>query len=453
MSTSRNRTGGYQLDDPTLPAPDRVLTAARLWTGARGELIDQAAIAIQDRTIAWVGHAAQLPAAYADLPVEHHPNATIIPGLIEVHAHLGGFAYESQPDVPDPDRFGPAWHTLSAVSVARQLASLGVTTVQSLGARHFADVALREAIVRGLVEGPRIVASGPQLTTTGGHSWATGGEVDGITEIQHRIRDHHKAGVDTIKVMATGGFGTFGSAPWNAQFTQGELDALVAEAHRLGKNTAAHAHGTQGIARALAAGIDLIAHASFIDPDGVTRFDPALADAIAQAGTYVDACSPPSYPPVPGETATPRAKQLFDHGVLLAAGHDIGAVVPPSGYLFGLGQLAASGIPLEDVLLIATSQSAAAVGLAGVTGVLRAGYAADLLVVDGNPLHDLTALEHLTEVIIAGHTFRRDPVPAFDPHHRQGRPTGLQPPRSGLEARTLWVERLERAQTHPGGPR
>ncbi|HEY0188348.1 MAG TPA: amidohydrolase family protein [Cellulomonas sp.] len=451
MSGSAARLGGYQLDDPTLPAPDRVLTAARAWTGVRGELVEQAAVVVQGGAIAWVGPRSLLPEVYAGLPVEPHPEATILPGLIEVHAHLGGFAYESRPDVPDPARHDPAWHALGSVTVARQLASVGVTTVQSLGARHFADVALREAIDRGLVEGPRIVASGPQLTTTGGHAWATGGEVDSITDIRRRIRDHHKAGVDTIKVMATGGFGTAGSAPWNAQLSQEELDALVVEAHRLGKTTAAHAHGTQGIERAVRAGIDLVAHASFINAEGVTEFDPRLADALAEAGTFVDTCSPPSHPAVPGETATPRAKQLFDHGVRLVTGHDIGAVLPASGYLFGLRQLEESGIPVEDVLLAATSSAAAAVGLAGVTGVLRPGYAADLIVVAGDPLRDLAALGRLDEVVVRGHTFRRDPVPPYDPGERGAeRSTGLRRPRSGLEAREDRVRRQARAATHPG---
>ncbi len=450
MSTAKKRNGGYVVDDPTPRAPDRVITGARAWTGVRAGVVKDAAVVIRDRSIAWVGPAPLLPSEYANMPHEDHEGATLLPGLIEVHAHLGGFAYEYEPNVPDPDRLNPGWHALGSLTTARQLASLGVTTVQSLGAKHFADVALREATELGLVEGPRIVASGPQITTTGGHSWATGGEADGIIEIVHRIREHHKAGVDTIKVMATGGFGTYGSAPWNAQFTQEELNVLVAEAHRLGKNTAAHAHGTQGIERSVHAGIDLVAHGSFIGADGKTAFDPRLADEMAERGTYVDTTSPPSFPSVPGETTTPRAKDLFDHGVRLATGNDIGAVLPPSGYIFTLHELEASGIPREDVLLAATSNAAAAAGLAGVTGVLGEGYSADLLVVNGNPLDDLDALDHLDQIIIEGHEFRRDPVEPFDPSAPRHLSGLHQHTPSGLDARTVWVERQRRAAHHPG---
>lgn len=446
----KNLHGLYQVDNPVREPKNRVLTAARIFTGRRGGWITDGAVALTGRVIAWVGKVSDIPSEYADYPVEAHPHATITPGFVETHAHLGGFAYNFDPDVPDPERHDQGWHALASLTPARQLASVGVTTVQSLGARNFADVVLREAIDQHLVQGPRIIASGPQLTTSGGHSWITGGEVDSITEIKKKVRDHHKAGVDVIKVMATGGFGTFGSAPWNAQFTTEELSALVEEAHRLGKRTAAHAHGTQGMRRAAEAGIDYIAHASFISEDGITQFDPALADYIAEKGIYVDICSPPSYPAVEGETATPRAKELFDHGVKIVMGHDIGAVFPPSAYLFGMQQLVQSGLPTEEVLIAATSRGAAAVGLAGVVGVVEPGYEADLLVIDGDPRENIGAVANVEEVIIKGETFDRDPV---EPFNFSQWPTDgslmLKPEASGLAARTEWIARLNSVASHP----
>lgn len=444
----QNLHGTYRLDNPVRQPADRVITAARIFTGRRGALIDDGAVALRGRQISWVGSSKQLPEEFASVPVEAHPDATITPGFVETHAHLGGFAYDFEPDVPDPDRHDQGWHALTSLAPARQLASVGVTTVQSLGARNFADVVLREAISQGIIEGPRIIASGPQLTTSGGHSWPTGGEVDSITDIKKKIRDHHKAGVDVIKVMATGGFGTFGSAPWNAQFTTKELRVLVEESHRLGKRTAAHAHGTQGIKRSAEAGIDYIAHATFIGEDGVTRFDPALADLIAEKGIFVDPCSPPTYPPVEGETITPRAKELYDHGVKIVLGHDIGAVLPPSGYTYGMEQLVASGLPEEEVLIAATSRGAAAVGLAGVTGLVAPGYDADLLIIRGNPMAMIGDVKRIEEVIIAGSTFLRDPVEPFDPDQR-AESFELKPRLRGLNARTQWVDRQARAALHP----
>lgn len=446
----KNASGDYNIDRPKAPVPDRVITADRIFTGRRGEHIDAPALVITDGLIAWVGPNPELPAEYSDLPVEHHPGATLMPGMVETHAHLGGFAYNAESDVPDPEVHDSAWHALSAIKVARQLASMGVTTVQSLGARNFTDVSAREVIAEGLAEGPRIIASGPQLTTTGGHSWPAGGEVDSITQIKHRVREHHKAGVDVIKVMATGGFGTSGSAPWNAQFTTEELTAIVEEAHRLGKHTAAHAHGTQGIARAVEAGFDYIAHASFVGEDGITAFDPNLADEMARRGTYVDLSSPPSYPTVEGETATPHAKALFDHGVKVVVGHDIGAVVPPSVYRDGLREMVASGLPVEEVLIAATSRGAAAVGLAGVTGVLEKGYAADVLVVSGDPTQHIGDMANLEEIIIGGATFHPDYMPEFDRAAFGSGQSGYPVPKpGGLSARSDWIERQRRIQAHP----
>lgn len=432
--------------DPLPSATPRIVSATRVILAAGEPPVADGAVVIDERHIVWTGPRSQLPHDYADLPETDHPGATILPGLIETHAHLGSYASRLTPDVPDPSRHRAAWTALSSVATARQLASVGVTTVQSLGSPYFADVALREAIATGLGAGPRIVAAGPQLTTTGGHAWSNGAEVDSVTDIRRAVRRHHKAGTDLIKVMATGGFMTARTDPWKAQFTTEELRVLVEEAHRLGKHTAAHAHGTEGIRRAVDAGVDYIAHASFIGEDGRTDVDLELIDRIAERGIFVDTCSPPTRPPVEGETISPRAAELFQRGVRLVTGHDIGAVLPPSAYTFGLKQLEASGLPRVEVLRAATSTAAAAVGLAGVAGVLAPGYSADLIVAAGDPLADLSALDSLLEIVIAGRTFRPDPVIPYVPgsgRHAVDRTQDLRAARG---------EALERRRQHPVRP-
>ncbi|MDR2564935.1 MAG: amidohydrolase family protein [Bifidobacteriaceae bacterium] len=434
------------VDATAPPAPDRVLTADRLFTGAATAHIQSGAVALTGGKVAWAGAASELPADYATWPRTDHGAATILPGLIETHAHLGSYSWAIQPQVADPALHATAWEVLSSVKIARQLASLGVTTVQSLGTRDYVDVALREAIRAGLVSGPRVVAAGPAISYSGGHG-ASAGWADSVTEILRQVRAHHQAGADAIKVMATGGFMSHATAPWNAQFTVPELRALVDDAHRLGKHVAAHAHGTEGIRRSVEAGIDYITHVTFVGKDGVTDFDPALADQIAERGIYVDGCAPPSYPPVPGETRTPRALQLYQHGAKLVTGHDIGAVYPASAYTSGLKQLEASGLPRAEVLIAATSRSAGAVGLAGVTGVLAPGYAADLIVVQGDPLADLGALDHVLEVVIEGRAFEREWVEPFQPEDspesRSNAPGLPGDPRAAL------AERRRRAAAHP----
>jgi len=419
-----------------------LLTASRLWTGT-GDLVEDGAALVRDGSVVWAGPRTQAPAEAGSARRVDHPGATILPGLVETHAHLShGSPPLSRPTLAT-ERHQVPWDVLSSLHTARVLASQGVTTVQSLGARSFTDVTLREAVSAGVVQAPRIVASGPQITTTGGHSWRNGGEVDSLDDIRHTVREHHKWGVDVVKVMATGGFMTEGSAPWNPQFSTEELRVLVGEAHRLGKHTAAHAHGTEGIRRSMEAGIDYIAHASFTGEDGVTGFDPHLADEMAERGTFVDVSAVPTFPPVEGEHFGARARELWEHGVGIVTGSDIGAVLPPEGYLWVLQQLAASGIPPREVLVAATSRAAASVGLAGVTGALLPGYDADLIVVGGNPLEDIADLRDLRLVLLRGGESIPEAFEAYEP------PSGFgDPPARIVRIRR---EREERARRHPLG--
>lgn len=376
------------------------------------------------------------------------PGSTLMPGLIETHDHLptSGTAVE----YPDYGPHEVARLTLNAVRSARELLSVGVTSAQSLGARHYVDVAVRDAIDNGDVRGPRIIASGPQITTTGGHSHHAGAEVDSIDQIRHEVRRHHKMGVDTIKVMATGGFMTGGSAPWFAQFSQDELQVLFAEAHRLGKWTAAHAHGTQGIERAVRAGVDLVAHASFITDRGRSEFDAALADEMARTGVYVECTMTADMPRMlrRDDSYAPPVRRLWEHGVRIVVGHDAGIpAVPQRGYVGGLEALEWAGLPRAEVILAATSRAAAAIGCAGVTGVLAEGFEADLIAVAGDPREDLAVLRDLRLVVTRGRE--------FVPDRLEGVPVLVDDSLGGLgpigPAATLgvWRARAERRRAHP----
>lgn len=389
-----------------------VVSASHLLTGRPGEVIDEAALALRGSQIEWVGPLRELPEEFHAVRREDYSGSTILPGLVETHAHLGARPGQG-PRVPDADRHREGWNALHSVQVLRHLGSIGITSAQSLGSKYYTDVAVREAVAQGLLDGPRIVAAGPMVTTTAGHDWKDGAEVDSLTDIRHAVRDHHKAGADVIKLAVTGGFFTPGTAQWKAQFTTGEIATAVQEAHRLGKLVAVHAHGTEGISRAVDAGVDYIAHATFIGDDGRTAFDPTLAERIAAAGIYVDVAAPPSFPAVPGETIAPRAHDLYSHGVRIVTGHDIGAVIPAHAYLYGLHQLEEAGIPRSEILIAATSRAAAAIGLAGITGVLAPEYEADFLVVAGNPLEDLHALEHRQRIVTRGKVFIADPLPEY----------------------------------------
>jgi imidazolonepropionase-like amidohydrolase len=226
-----------------------------------------------------------------------------------------------------------------------------VTTARDLGARAFLDVTVRDAIASGMACGPRLITAGRPITVTGGHCWFMGGECDTVDDVRTMVRLHHKMGVDAIKVMSTGGFMTTGSAPWHARFTFEQLGAAVEEAHRLGKRVAAHAHGYEGIRRAVEAGVDTIEHCSFAHPDGHHGVEP---------------------------------------------------------------QLAWLGMPLDEVLHAATACAASALGVGNVTGRLAAGMDADVIAVHGDPRTDLSALADLRFVATRGTPFVPDALPSLE---------------------------------------
>ena len=195
-----------------------VLTAPRVITGE--QVLADGAVVIGDRTVDWAGGAAGLPAEYAALPRTDYPGSTILPGLIDSHVHL---AFDGGPDpVGRMCRETDEQQLVLMLRSARELLGVGVTTARDLGARSYLSMVVREAIAAGLARGPRMMVAGPPVTVTGGHCWFIGGEADS-GELRRLVRTHHKHGADLIKVMATGGFMTNGSAPWYAQFSTEQL--------------------------------------------------------------------------------------------------------------------------------------------------------------------------------------------------------------------------------------
>ena len=404
-----------------------VLTAPRVITGE--QLLTDGAVVIGDRTVDWAGAAAGLPAEYAALPRTDYPGATILPGLIDSHVHLG---FDAGPDpVARMRRESDEEQLVLMLRSARELLGVGVTTARDLGGRGYLSLVAREAIATGLARGPRIVAAGPPVTVTGGHCWFMGGEADSEDDLRRLVRTQHKHGADLIKVMATGGFMTTGSAPWYAQFTTGELAVIVAEARRVDKRVAAHAHGLEGIRRAAEAGVSSIEHCSFVTETNERYFDERLAARIAEQGIYVCPTMNANAPYVAKLTDIPvgqYVKALYDLGVRIIAGTDAGIDnTPHHQYAGGLEYLVSLGFTPGQVLAMATTEAAAALGVEAVTGRLSAGYEADLIVVDGDPLTDITAVSRLRRVVARGRDYVPDSgrfdvsapgTPFADPDHR-----------------------------------
>lgn len=388
-------------------------TADVVITDADDPSIEAGGVIVDGSAIAWVGPLDALPTDSFDCRTDL-PGSTLMPGLIDSHVHLG---FDGGPNpVARMMSESDAEQTVLMLQSARQLLSVGVTTARDLGARGYLDVVVRDAIRNGDARGPRLLVAGAPLTPTGGHCWFMGAEVDGTYDIRKAVRRHHKHQVDHIKVMSTGGFMTPGSAPWYAQFSLEEMRLIVDEAHRVGKRVAAHAHGTEGIERALEAGVDTLEHCSFSSADGTRAFDEKLAARIAASSAFVSPTinlRAPELQDMMGQDAfSERITGLYEAGCKIIASTDSGIDnTPHHGYVRGLLAMEQFGLPRDEVIRSATSQAADALGIGGVTGRIREGLAADFIAVRGNPRNDLAVLNDVALIIANGEEFVPDALP------------------------------------------
>jgi imidazolonepropionase-like amidohydrolase len=385
-----------------------VLTAPRVMTG--DQTVTDGALVIGEDVLDWVGPAGALPAEYGALPRTDYPGATIMPGLIDSHVHL---AFDGGPNPSARMRSETDEQQLVLMlHSARNLLGVGVTTARDLGARAYLDVVVRDAVAAGLARGPRMVVAARPITVTGGHCWFMGGEADSDDELRRMVRTHHKRGADLIKVMSTGGFMTTGSAPWYAQFTRAQLAVVVEEAGRVDKPVAAHAHGIEGIHRAVEAGVTTLEHCSFVTETNERRFDEPLAARIAERGIFVCPTinvNAPYVAELTGIVVGEHLKAMHEMGVRLIAGTDAGIDnTPHHQYVGGLEYLVTLGFRPADVLAMATTEAAAALGVDAITGRLAPGFDADVIVVDGDPSTDIAALGKLQRVIARGRDYLPD---------------------------------------------
>jgi imidazolonepropionase-like amidohydrolase len=373
------------------------------------ETVTDGAVVVGDRTVDWVGPVSRLSAEHLSLQRADYPDSTIMPGLIDSHVHL---AFDGGPNPAARMRAETGEQQLMLMlRSARELLGVGVTTARDLGSRAYLAVAVRDAIAAGLARGPRLVVAACPITVTGGHCWFMGGEADSEDDLRRLVRTHHKHGADLIKVMSTGGFMTSGSAPWYAQFTTGQLAVIVEEAARVDKPVAAHAHGTEGIRRAVEAGVTTIEHCSFVTETNERCFSEALAARIAERGIIVCPTisgNAPYVAELTGIVVGAHVKAMHEMGVRIIVGTDAGVDNNPHHqYVGGLEYLVTLGFQPAQVLAMATTEAAAALGLGATTGRLAPGYEADLIVVDGDPQAEIAVLRDLRRVIARG----RDYVP------------------------------------------
>ena len=403
------------------PAPKTVvIRAGHLLDVKTGKVLANQTIVIEGDKIARIGTDVSVPAGAQVIDLS---NATVLPGLIDAHVHLTmttNFGY-SRLGISVPRE------ALTGARNARVTLDAGFTTVRNVGASGFSDVALRDAINAGDVPGPRMLVSGPPLTITGGHAdnhllpfeyhATSDGVADGIAAVQQKVRQNIKYGSDLIKVCATGGVLSKGDDPQASQFTLEEMKAIVADAHRLGRKVAAHAHGAQGILWASQAGVDSIEHGSYIDDAGIAE--------MKKNGTYLvptlylgdwflanaEKNHVPDFYLVKAKAVMPIARQNVAHafasGVKVAFGTDA-AVYPHGLNAHEFAVMVKLGLTPLQAIQAATVNAADLLGWSGKVGSLEPGAWADIVGVEGDPLKDVTTLERVKFVMKGGEVVRNE---------------------------------------------
>ena len=378
-----------------------VYTNLRIWDGISDDYVDADSIVVSDGKIAEVG---------TGLGGADMSGLTAIPGLIDAHVHM-----VLDPALRSiPEQLAQEHDVIAQKMVARAEAMVcaGITTARDLGGGDWLELQLRDQINAGEVLGPRLLCAGQPVTSVGGHCHFWGGEAADVAAAKTVIRRQHAHGVDLIKLMATGGMQTPGSQPKDSQFDAGEVAAIVGAANALGYDVAAHCHGTEGIGHATRGGVRTIEHCSWIGASGRREpYVPAVAAEIVHRGAWVSPTVNSGWARFGDDFArqvTENFRGMKSAGCRLIASTDAGIPnvrhddLPRALPVFsGLAELT----PVET-LRTATSTCAEAIGLGRVTGVLRPGLSADFVLVAGDPLADLAALQSPELVVVRGRDVR-----------------------------------------------
>jgi len=405
------------------PAKRILIRAGRLLDVKTGKASDAQTIVVVGETIQSIAPSSSVSPQSGDEVIDLGA-MTVLPGLIDVHTHLTmNTDFDPFHEITSTN----AKETINGVVNARKTLMAGFTSVRNVGAGGYVDVDLRDAINSGQVVGPHMLVSGPAMGITGGHcddnllpaQYHSIGEgvADGIAQVQHKVRENIKYGADLIKICATGGVLSKGDDPQASQYTLEEMQAIVADAHRLGRKVAAHAHGAQGILWASQAGVDSIEHGSYIDDAAIAmmkKHGTYLVPTVYLEDWQIENGHLPAFYHQKMVDVSSVAKQNIKHamqaGVKIALGTD--AAVYPHGlnaheldvYVNQLGMA-----PLI-ALQTATINAADLMGLSSKTGALEPGKWADIIAVDKNPLDDVRILQDVKFVMKAGEVYKQNGV-------------------------------------------
>ncbi len=354
---------------------------------------------------------------------------TVMPGLMDMHVHMEWEIKKG--DVADRFVMNPSDIAFESVGYAKTTLMAGFTTVRDLGGSGV-NISLRNAINKGLVVGPRVYTAGKSIATTGGHADPTNGYrknlmgdpgpaegvINGADEARKAVRQRYKDGSDLIKITATAGVTSQAKNASGAQFTDDELKAIMETAKDYGFTTAAHAHGAEGMKRAIRAGITSIEHGTYMDDEAMelskkygTWYVPTIiagrstADSAKIAGYYSAIVTPKALEVGPKIQAT--FAKAYKAGVKIAFGTDAGVFTHGKNWMEFI-YMTEVGMPPMEAIQSATLNGAALLGISNILGVIEKGKLADIIAVDGDPIKDIRAMEKVRFVMKDGIVYKNE---------------------------------------------
>jgi imidazolonepropionase-like amidohydrolase len=428
IAQTSNQNPAVNKAAPTAPSPKiTYIIAGRLFDATGDSVRQNMLITIEgDRIKSVAANSGTPPAGGTVIDLSH---ATVLPGLIDCHTHLGARAdrYDEIYNFKDT----PFDSAFAGVVNARKTLEAGFTSVRDVGSLPFLAVDLRNSINEGYLPGPRIVASGPPISITGGHGDLNNFSpqtrvlmfpderdfqiADSVDQIKHVIRAQVKYGVDVIKILATGGVLSKGDSPGAPQFTFEELKAAADTAHMAGRKIAAHAHGTLGIKNSILAGIDSIEHASLIDDEGIRLAkehgtylvmdiynDDYILNEAPKFGLPTENVEKEK---MVGRLQRENFEKAVKAGVKMAFGTDAG-VYPHGDNAKQFYYMVKFGMTPAQAIRAATSSAADLTGRSADVGTIEAGKYADIIAVQADPLADVRVLEHVDFVMKGGMVYK-----------------------------------------------
>jgi imidazolonepropionase-like amidohydrolase len=406
--------------------PMTVLQCGHLIDVVHGKMLGASTIVIEADRVKEVLDGTQQRAGANTLSL---PNATCMPGLIDSHTHLTG--QFSKSSYSDQFRLNPADYAIQGTVYARRTLLAGFTSVRNVGDNNNESIALRNAVNKGEVPGPRILTAGVPIGSTGGHAdgsdgyrWDLQGDPtpkDGIInspeDAWKAVRQHYKDGADLIKIMPSGGVLDESSSSQNPQLTLAEIQAVVAAAHDYGFTVAAHAHGAEAIRRAVIGGVDSIEHGTFMNDEDMklmkehgTWYVPTIIAGEFVMGKAKEGWYPPQVARKAlevGPKILATAGKAYKAGVRIAFGTDAG-VYPHGENAREFEYMVEAGMPPMFTIQAATTHAAQLLRRDKDVGSIEPGKYADIVAVPGNPLDDIKLMQKVDFVMKGGVVYEKD---------------------------------------------